>query len=210
VNEDGADVTTPVRRMRDANTLRALAHPVRIQLLEELALVGPMTATELAARVGESAANCSWHLRQLARYGYVEEAGGGAGRRRPWKAVLRRNQWEQSPDDAELAAAGDTLAEVVLSREVAALEQWRSAVHQDLPQWREAPFVSQSMGWLTVDELAEVNEQITAILVRYLDRLNDRALRPAGARPIRFMAWGIPAEGYAAAGEEEQSEQTAS
>jgi hypothetical protein len=63
---------------------------------------------------------------------------------------------------------------------------------------------------LTVDELAEVNEQITAILVRYLDRLNDRALRPAGARPIRFMAWGIPAEGYAAAGEEEQSEQTAS
>src|SRR3984893_15394384 len=69
VNEDGTDLTTPVRRIRDANTLRGLAHPVRIQLLEELALVGPMTATELAARVGESAANCSWHLRQLARYG---------------------------------------------------------------------------------------------------------------------------------------------
>ncbi len=85
VNDHGVDgdrpgTTTPVRRMRDANMLRALAHPARIRLLEELALAGPMTATELAARVGESAANCSWHLRQLAKYGYVEEAGGGAGR----------------------------------------------------------------------------------------------------------------------------------
>ncbi len=122
--------------------------------------------------------------------------------RRPWQVVIRRNQWEQSPDDPELAAAGEALSDLVLAREVAALEQWRSSAHQDRPEWREAPFVSQSMGWLTVDELAEVNEEISAILVRYLDRLNDRASRPAGARPIRFMAWGVPADGYPAAGDQ--------
>src|SRR5258705_10560118 len=116
-----AGAVPPVREMRDANVLRALAHPVRIRLLEELALTGPMTATELAARVGESAANCSWHLRQLARYGYVEEAGGGAGRRRPWRVVITRNSWQQSPDDADLAVAGDEVANLVLSREFDAL-----------------------------------------------------------------------------------------
>jgi hypothetical protein len=49
------------------------------------------------------------------------------------------------------------------------------------------------MGWLTADELAQVNEEITQILVRHIDRINDPASRPAGARPIRFVAWGIPA-----------------
>lgn len=211
VDEDRlADATTmPLRRLQDANTLRALAHPARIQLLEELALMGPMTATELAARLGESAANCSWHLRQLAKYGFVEEAGGGAGRRRPWQIVLRRHSWEHSPDDDDVAAAGDALADAVLSRELAALARWRSAVHRDEARWRNAPFVAQSIGWLTVDELAEVSEEISAILVRYLDRFNDRDLRPDGARPIRFMAWGVPAEGYPTDDETESTEQPA-
>jgi DNA-binding transcriptional ArsR family regulator len=183
----------PMREIRDANMLRALAHPARIRLIEELAFGGPMTATELAARVGESAANCSWHLRQLARYGFVEEAGGGSGRQRPWQVVIQSNEWRQSPDDADLAAAGDAAATVMLSRELAALEAWRAAASADPEQWREAPFVAQSMGWLTADELAQVNEEITRILVRHIDRINDPASRPAGARPIRFVAWGIPA-----------------
>ena len=58
-----------------------MAHPVRLRLLAELADLGQATATELAERTGESPANCSWHLRQLARYGFIEEAESGAGRR---------------------------------------------------------------------------------------------------------------------------------
>lgn len=67
--------------------LRALAHPVRQRLLRALAAAGTATATELAEQVGESPPNCSWHLRQLARYGFVTEAGGGPGRKRPWRLV---------------------------------------------------------------------------------------------------------------------------
>src|SRR5690606_6701644 len=63
----------PVHEVRESQALRALAHPLRIRLLEELAIGGELTATQAAERVDESPANCSWHLRQLARYGFVEE-----------------------------------------------------------------------------------------------------------------------------------------
>src|ERR1700685_4122500 len=74
-----------LRKVTDARTMRALAHPVRIALVEALSLGGAMTATQVGERIGESATTCSFHLRQLAKYGFVEEAGGGTGRSRPWR-----------------------------------------------------------------------------------------------------------------------------
>src|SRR5262249_20411466 len=74
-----------VRKITDARTLRALAHPVRIELLEALLHGGAQTATEAGERIGETPTTCSFHLRQLAKYGFVEEAGGGQGRARPWR-----------------------------------------------------------------------------------------------------------------------------
>lgn len=69
------------RTLTDPQSLRALGHPVRLALLEAL-LAGPLTATQAGEIIGESPTTCSFHLRQLARYGFVEEAGGGAGRTR--------------------------------------------------------------------------------------------------------------------------------
>ena len=77
-----------VRQLTDSQTLRALTHPVRIALIEALLLGGAMTATEVGERISESATTCSFHLRQLAKYGFVEEAGGGKGRSRPWRPAL--------------------------------------------------------------------------------------------------------------------------
>src|SRR5215469_2376054 len=114
----------PHKQITDPQALRALAHPLRLQLLEELAISGPATATELGERVGESPANCSWHLRQLARYGFVEEAGGGVGRQRPWQVVPVVRTWGRSDHDAELNFAGDAAADMILDREVAALRAW--------------------------------------------------------------------------------------
>ena len=73
------------RELTDPKAMRALAHPVRLALLEAFADTDTLTATEAGERVGESPANASFHLRQLAKYGFVEEADGGTGRRRPWK-----------------------------------------------------------------------------------------------------------------------------
>ncbi|HXC45240.1 MAG TPA: helix-turn-helix domain-containing protein, partial [Solirubrobacteraceae bacterium] len=74
-----------VRELSDARTMRALSHPVRLALIETLGLAGPLTATQAGERIGESPTTCSFHLRQLAKYGFVEEAGGGSGRARPWR-----------------------------------------------------------------------------------------------------------------------------
>ena len=75
---DSAPITDPM-------AMRALAHPVRMALIELLSVVDTLTATQASEVLGESPANCAFHLRTLAKYGFVEEAGGGRGRERPWK-----------------------------------------------------------------------------------------------------------------------------
>lgn len=163
-------------------------------MLEELTFGGPATATELAERVGESPANCSWHLRQLARYGFVEEAGGGSGRQRPWQIVVQSNEWNEGEQDAELALAGDAAADGLFAGEYEAMRAWRARARSDDPEWWDAPFVTQSIGWLTPEELAQLGKEILPILTRYTHRVADPKRRPPGSRPVRFVAWGYPAQ----------------
>jgi predicted ArsR family transcriptional regulator len=101
------------RRLRDARELRVLAHPVRMRLRQALYERGTATATELAEMIGESPANCSWHLRQLAKYGFAEEAGGGTGRNRPWRPTSHTLSWGDSDEAGEVAAASDQLSAMV-------------------------------------------------------------------------------------------------
>jgi len=183
----------PVRNIRDPRALRAVAHPVRIRMLEELAFGGPATATELSGRMGESPANCSWHLRQLARYGFVEETGGGRGRQRPWRLVLQQHRFDEADPDAEVRLAGRAVSQVLFARESEALFEWQERAIGEPPEWRDAAFVAQSVGWLTADELAEVSKAFGEVLLRYVPRFADPAARPPDSRPVRFMAWGIPA-----------------
>src|SRR5207244_3338301 len=85
VGGDGEDKVRgrTVTRLTDPRALRAYAHPVRMALMGLLRTEGPLTATRAAELLGESSGTCSFHLRQLARYGLVEEAGGGTGREKP-------------------------------------------------------------------------------------------------------------------------------
>ena len=93
---DGMEPTQ--RRLTDPRELRAVSHPVRLAILEHLTVEGPMTATALGTRIGESPANCSWHLRKLAEHGFVEEAPGGTGRQRPWRAASLGMRWNDVDD----------------------------------------------------------------------------------------------------------------
>src|SRR5579859_585429 len=72
----------------DPRTMRGLAHPARLAILQHLVLDGPATATECAEVAGLSPSACSYHLRALARYGFVDEdpSGGSDRRHRPWRA----------------------------------------------------------------------------------------------------------------------------
>lgn len=183
----------PIREVRDPRALRAIAHPLRLRILEAVALRGPATATEIAELVAESPANCSWHLRQLARYGFVEEAGGGTGRQRPWRAVVEGRRWGVGEEEPELARAGDEAAEVLLELEHRALREWLRHRRQESPEWRDAATYNQAMGWCTPEELQELNDEINKLFSRYLHRLTDPASRPPGARPVRLIGWGVPA-----------------
>src|SRR5881296_4668557 len=87
--------------------MRALAHPTRLALLDHLHSVEQATATECAETVGDSPSSCSYHLRALAKWGFVEEGEGGAGRERPWRAAAARIEF--SSDGLEAAVLRDEL-----------------------------------------------------------------------------------------------------
>lgn len=187
----------PQRELRDSRVLRALAHPVRMEIIDQLVTHGPLTATELGERLGESPSNCSWHLRQLAKHGFIQEAEGGTGRQRPWQFVPQTTSIAapEAPE-AEFAAARDALIEVLVGQDFAAWRAWRANRHTEPEPWREAGFTSQlNYIWLTAEELAAIETEVRQVvdrhLIPHLDRL-DPARRPAGSRPVRFIAWGVP------------------
>jgi DNA-binding transcriptional ArsR family regulator len=184
---------TQPRKITDAGALRALAHPLRLRLMEELLTAGSATATELAELVGESPANCSWHLRLLAKYGYIEEAGEAHGRQRPWRLVIESRSWGADDDDVEFAAASHAAEEILFDHEYRAFrdrERWKSS---DPPEWRDAAASIQSVAWLTVDELKELHTELFRLMSQHFDRLGDPAARPADARLVRMVAWAVPA-----------------
>src|SRR5690349_24174658 len=102
-----------ITRLDNAMGLRAYAHPVRMKLILALRTRGPLTATQAGRLLGESSGTCSFHLRQLAKYGLVEETGEGTGREKPWRATATSTTWDDVPADAETAAAAGLLAEVL-------------------------------------------------------------------------------------------------
>ena len=89
--------------LSDPAALRGLAHPVRLRLVALLRREGPLTASEAGRRLGESSGSTSYHLRQLERFGLVEEAGERRGRQRPWRATALYTSWPSVPEGEELA-----------------------------------------------------------------------------------------------------------
>ena len=181
------------RRLRDPRALTALAHPVRIAIIELLATEGPMPASQVADRLDESPANCSWHLRKLAEHDFIEEAEGGTGRQRPWQMSYVGLSWGEDDDAGpEEQRAGEALARAMMERWV---DRYLHAdVSEPDPAWKEASRLTQTMGWLTADELREVNARVVELIRAYEDRVHDVSARPEGSRLVEMVAWGAAVE----------------
>jgi len=179
----------PRRRLTDPLAMRALAHPLRATLLELLTREGSLTATRASELTGESPANCSFHLRQLAKYGFVEETGEGKGRERPWRPVSISHQWDAA-DGSEPAATH--LRSFVVRRDLERLWEWFGAQGSYDPAWRDAALVSDWILYLTEDEFRELGEEMARVASRFLERTADPALRPEGARPVAALAYTFP------------------
>jgi DNA-binding transcriptional ArsR family regulator len=191
---DGAAPTYDPRDLDgDPVALRALAHPLRLRLIEELTLRGPMTATEASTHVGESPSSCSFHLRTLAKYGFVEEAEGGTGRQRPWRVVQVGSRWTTTSETpAAERAAGETLAAVVRERDYRLLQAYLERTDELDDEWRRVAFNSNYGAWLTPDELDAISEGLTALWEPYLGRFGHPERIPDGARMVHLFAYGFP------------------
>ena len=180
------------RIITDPRTMRALAHPVRIALLEALGREGELTASRAAEMLDESPGNMSWHLQTLAKYGYVEETGGGKGRSRPWRLASVSNRFQTATEDPEIEAAGEALESTFADRAYSQLREWWARRSSYSYAWREAAFTSDSLGYLTSEEMDEIKEEIVELFSRYRERVLDKDLRPAEARPVKLVAFGHP------------------
>jgi len=172
----------------DPQVMRAMAHPARIEIMEHLASTGAVvTATEMAGVVGLSPSATSYHLRELAKYGLVEQAPSrGDARERVWRSTSSGWSLDSDNEEPEVLAAGQALADAYLTRSYARLRDWFARQHQESKQWREANMLSTQMLLLTADELRDVNAAVRELLAQYTrrERIADA---PAGARPVSVL-----------------------
>ncbi len=184
---------TEPRRLRDPRALQAVAHPVRMAIIELLSVEGPMTATQLADRLDESPANCSWHLRKLAEHEFIEESPTGKGRQRPWRMRHIGMSWAEGGDDVttDELRAGQALSRMLLERWV---DRFLGASErEESDTWRESAGLSQNVAWLTADELADLTAQLQQVAGTYAERLASGE-RPEGSRLCEIVAWGSAVE----------------
>ena len=164
--------TTPCRtiELTDPRGLRALAHPTRLDLVGVLRREGPLTATQAAELVGQSAASCSFHLRQLAKYGLVEEAGGGRGRERPWRATAFLTSWPSGAGNPELSAASDLLTGVIVERLFEQILRWLDAKPDEPVEWQRVADFGDTLLLLSPGEVTELVHELRAAVERFADR----------------------------------------
>jgi DNA-binding transcriptional ArsR family regulator len=179
----------------DATRLRALAHPLRIRIFDALS-AGPATASGLGQLLGESSGATSYHLRQLAAHGFVEEVvGKGTARERWWQ--IPRTRQVLSGTNLTGPAARESLQVFAdewlrLRFEAAADYRARAAAGLEDPWQGHAEDVT-DIAILTPDELSEMAEELMAVLEAWGARTRDRDnQRPEGARVVEVQIRAFP------------------
>src|SRR4051812_29638441 len=162
-------------QLTDPRAMRAYAHPIRLRLLGLLRRHGPLTATQAAARLGESSGTTSFHLRQLAKYGFCEAAPGGRGREKPWQATALFTSWDTALDDPERTEAERALNTVVLQLYIDQITRWLADRPDDPPEWQRAAGFGDVSVPMTPAELERLRGDVEALVRPYLPRITGDA-----------------------------------
>jgi DNA-binding transcriptional ArsR family regulator len=181
------------RKLTDPLELRALAHPVRIRLLSAIGLRGTLTATEAVEFVGGSPASCAYHLRTLAKYGLIEDAGGRDRRERPWRLTQSGLSWDEQASDGEERAVARALSDVVYGEWLENIRRYREASDRYPAAIRAVCGGSEIVLFATPAEVADIQDQIDSVLAPFKQRNADPALRPAGHTPLEMIVFTHPA-----------------
>ena len=182
-------------RILDGPVLKALAHPLRVQLLDILSQYGPQTASSMGKRLGESSGATSYHLRQLARHGLVREVENrGSGRERWWerpRGVLTVNTSVSEQDPAVREAARQVNRHFVQGR-AEALAAFAAGNPSDLPaEWADAATLSTLNAQFTADQLRALSLEMEAILREKLEAYRCEPGTP-GARAVQLHFNAFP------------------
>ncbi len=178
----------------DLESLKALAHPLRVKIFDVLSTYGCFTASGLAERLGESSGATSYHLRQLEKHGFVHEVEG--------RGVGRERWWERTPggislgtNEAKKTSAGREASQLII-------REWSSNRERNLSQflergfdelsteWVEASLVSLSNVFVTAEELAEFTSRYMAMVDEFADR--HRNQKTPGSRPVQIQFHAFP------------------
>jgi DNA-binding transcriptional ArsR family regulator len=185
-----------VPRIVDVESLHALAHPLRIQLLEKLSAQGPLTASRLAALTGESSGATSYHLRQLERHGFIEEVPHkGTARERWWKA--RTGGLSIPSEQGAFSSEVNREALALVNREfmyghqrefAAFVEQGAATLPAD---WLDASTSTTTYLRVTAEELATITAELNVIAAHIADRYRRDEGAP-GARSVQMVLNAFP------------------
>lgn len=181
-------------RIADLDGLKALAHPLRMQMIEALSTYGEDTASGLAERLGESSGATSYHLRQLEKHGYVREVEGrGTGRERWWERVpgpIHLGSDELDSSEAGRAASRVIMREWLHHRESGVRDIIERGHDVLAPEWREATALQSASVHVTAEQLEELNHRVSDLILDFARE--HRGQRVPGSRPVHLQYFGFP------------------
>ena len=169
-------------------SLRALAHPLRWQLIDLLDSTGQATATQCAEALGETVASCAYHLSILGKYGYARQVAGHAGREKPWELTDIPQNLSSAGSDPADAQMAEAAVDAFLDHELTKLKNRFRQRSQEPAEWREGTGVLGETTWLTAAELSATWAAIKDLVLKFADRDRDPSRRPEGAREVRLFA----------------------
>jgi DNA-binding transcriptional ArsR family regulator len=184
----------PAIELKDAKSIKALAHPARLAVIDELFAGRELTATECAEVAGLSPSAMSYHLRALEKVGIVERAEStGDGRERPWRAAGSKLSVTSGGGESLVAfAAGAVIGRTVADRLSDGFAGYLARIPNEDPEWRDVGGISSALVWLTHEEAGEVEKNVSDLIDRFRGRSADD--HPEGARRLRVGFLFFPNE----------------
>jgi DNA-binding transcriptional ArsR family regulator len=180
------------RRIAEPEALEALAHPVRLELINHLMSAGPATASACARAVGDSPSNCSYHLRVLAQVGLVGEIASEDGRERPWRALVTGFDTSSEASGEPITPEESRLLAVSLQRDQRLVREYMARREREPREWREADFYGTYTLSLAPSELTELSAKLDALIRPYIAATRERPHPDAELVHLSLHAFAAP------------------
>ena len=182
------------RLLDDPRAIRALAHPTRLALWSIIGRSAQITAAAAARELGISHALAVHHLRQLEKYGFIEQVEGADNREKPWRMVHTSYDFEDIESRPGGADAKAVLEQVGAETGIEELGRWQEIRSAWSEGWRSNSGVGRSTIYLTEDELGGLMGAFEQLVAAYVEQrpLDDVASRPEGSRAVTMTLIVVP------------------